>query len=109
MRLHSRLRTNLARRVTTTLFPSSKYPRSVVIARSSRATSSGTCRIENVGRDQLFEVAVIPPRQLQLLGAPEVQQDVVLDREPDPSEHLLRHGGDVAEGLTGEQLGHRRE
>src|SRR5439155_7752286 len=102
-------RTNLACGVTTTSFPSSKYPRSVAIERSSRPASSGARVIEHIGCDQLFEVAVVPPRQLQLLGAPEVELDVVLDREADAPEHLLSHRSDVAEGATGEQLCHRRE
>src|SRR6476660_7576218 len=107
MRRLARLRTKRPRGVTTISLPSSKYPSRVVIARSS--SPSGTSRIEDLGRDQLFEVAVVPPRELQLLGAPEVQLNVVLDREPDASEHLLGHGRDIAERLTGEQLGHRRE
>ena len=59
--------------------------------------------------DELLEVAVVPPRDLELLGPAEVELDVVLEREADATEDLLRHGGDVAERLAREQLGHRRE
>src|SRR5437588_10452440 len=65
--------------------------------------------VEHVGGDQLLEVAVAPPRQLQLLGPPEVELDVVLQREADAPEDLLADRSHVAKRLTGEQLGHRRE
>src|SRR4029079_9042546 len=42
--------------------------------RSSRSRSVEQCR-----RDHLFERAVVPPRDLQLLGAAEEQLDVVLE------------------------------
>src|SRR5438477_11327732 len=65
--------------------------------------------VENVGGDELLEVAVVPPADLELLGPAEVELDVVFHGEADAAEHLLGHGGDVAEGLAGEELGHRRQ
>ena len=45
--------------------------------------------IQHAGGDPLLEGAVVPPRDLQLLGPPEVELDVVLEGEADPAEHLL--------------------
>src|SRR5947207_9736169 len=65
--------------------------------------------VEDVGGDQLFEVAVVPPADLELLGPAEVELDVVLDGEADAAEDLLGHGRDVAERLAREELGHGGE
>ena len=43
-------------------------------------TSGPRGSIEHVGGDELLEVPVVPPRDLELLGPPEVQLDVVLER-----------------------------
>ncbi len=51
--------------------------------------------------------AGVPPRDLELLGPPEVELDVELDGEADAAEDLLGGGGHVPEGLAGEELGHR--
>src|SRR4030095_8797979 len=66
-------------------------------------------RAGHVGCDQLPEVPLVPPRELELLRAPEVHLDVVLDGEAVSAPDLLTRGGDVAVGLTGEELGHGRE
>src|SRR5437899_12583533 len=46
----------------------------------------GGSGVEDVLGDQLLEVAVVPPRDLELLGPAEVQLDVVLHREADAAE-----------------------
>src|SRR5689334_20094173 len=51
--------------------------------------------VEHRRRDQLFEVPVGQPRDLELLGPPEVELDVVFDREADAAEDLLRGRRDV--------------
>src|SRR5438270_4903741 len=65
--------------------------------------------VEDVGGDELLEVAVVPPADLELLGPAEVELDVVLDGEADAAEDLLGHGRDVAERLAREELGHGGE
>src|SRR3954447_5573632 len=52
--------------------------------------------VEDVGGDQLFEVAVVPPADLELLGPAEIELDVVLDGEADAAEDLLGHGRDIS-------------
>src|SRR5262245_28819089 len=69
-------------------------------SRSSKRSfmTTGSLRappIEHRGGDQLLEIPGIPPRELQLLGAPKVELDVVLDREADAAMHLLGHRGDI--------------
>src|SRR5437764_2275802 len=71
--------------------------------------SSEPPSVQDVARDQLFQVAVVPPADLELLGPAEVELDVVLDGEADAAEDLLGHVRDVAERLAGEELGHRRQ
>src|SRR6185436_11775212 len=58
---------------------------------------------------QTCALPIFPPRELELLRAPEVELDVVLDGEAEAAVDLLGHRGDVAEGLTREQLRHRRQ
>ncbi len=50
---------------------------------------AGAPPVEHGGGDQLLEVARVPPRELELLRAPEVELDVVLDGEADAAVHLL--------------------
>src|SRR5438067_9502608 len=71
--------------------------------------SSEPPSVQDVARDQLFQVAVVPPADLELLGPAEVELDVVLDGEADAAEDLLGHGRDVAERLAGKELGHGGE
>ena len=63
--------------------------------------------VEGGRGDQLLEVAVVPPGDLQLLGPAEVQLHVALDGEAHAAVDLVAHRGDVAERLAREQLGHR--
>src|SRR5437764_1339872 len=65
--------------------------------------------VEHRGGDELLQVARVPPVDLQRFCAAEVELDVVLDREADAAEDLLRHCGDVTERLAREELRHRRE
>src|SRR5436309_12174761 len=78
------------------------------VYRTARTARTGRS-VENIGGDQLFEVAVVPPADLELFGPAEVELDVVLDGEADAAEDLLGHGCDVTERLAGEQLRHRRQ
>ena len=55
------------------------------------------------------QVAGVPPVELHGLGPAEEELDVVLEGEADAAPDLLGHGGDVAEGLVGEELGHGGE
>src|SRR5438034_1838376 len=71
-----------------------------VIASASSTRASRALPVEDTARDQLLERAVVPPRDLLHLGPAEVELDVVLDREADTAEHLLRHRRDVAEPLS---------
>src|SRR5690606_18661750 len=77
---------------------------------SDRAAEPGASGgVEDCRCDQLLAAAAVVERQLELLGAPEVQLDLVLEGEADTAEHLLGHGGGVAVGRAGEELGHRGE
>src|SRR4051794_38876788 len=92
-------------------------PSSRVIRRSSRVTASelvgrslrGRRSREHGPGDELFEVAVVPPVQLERLGPAEVELDVELDREPNAAEDLYGGGRDVAECPARIELRHRRE
>jgi len=50
------------------------------------AARGGRRSVKQGRRDQLFEHAVVVPGDLELLGAAEVELDVVLEGEPDPAE-----------------------
>src|SRR5262249_23685852 len=63
--------------------------------------------VQHRRRDPLLQLARVPPRELELLGAPEEELDVVLDREADAAPHLLAHRSHVPVGLAGEELRHR--
>src|SRR5687767_3742307 len=96
--------------------------RCVVIAPGPRSEDSITRRpasgpffcvtrasVQDRAGHELLERPRVPPGDLELLRAAEVELDVVLDCEADAAPHLLTHRGDVPPRLAREELGHRRE
>ncbi len=71
-------------------------------ATADAPSSVGRRSVEDGGGHELLEVAAVPPRELQLLGAAEVQLDVELDGEADAAEDLLG-GGRRGRGRSGKR------